>query len=117
MKKILFLIGMLAALPALAQDCRWGVDHKHPSCYGYYQVQHRYHHGRPVIVQRNSDWVGPAIVTVIGGAVIADIITRNRNETVVVQQPPVIQQTQQCSPWIETQNPDGSITRTRTCNQ
>jgi len=34
------------------------------------------------------------------------------------QQPVVVQpQNQSCSPWTETQNPDGTITRTRTCTQ
>lgn len=117
MKKILILVSMLIAIPAFAQDCRRGVDHKHPSCFGYYQTQHRHHHGRPVIVHRSTDWIGPAVVTAISGAVIADIITRNRNETVVIQQPSVMQQPPQCTPWVETQNPNGTVTRTRTCSQ
>ena len=36
---------------------------------------------------------------------------------VVVQQPTVTVQPVNCSPWTETQNPDGTITRTRTCAQ
>jgi hypothetical protein len=32
---------------------------------------------------------------------------------IVVQNPPVQMQT--CTPWTETQHPDGNITRTRTC--
>lgn len=122
MKKLMaaFIMLVSSGYSVAGLDCRFGVDHKHPACYGYYQVQHRHYnhyHNRPVVVHRHNDWVGPAIVTVIGGAVIADIITRNRNETVVVQQPQVIQQTQTCGPWIETQNVDGSITRTRSCTQ
>jgi hypothetical protein len=35
---------------------------------------------------------------------------------VVIQQQPVIQ-SQNCTPWTETQHPDGTITRTRTCQQ
>lgn len=119
MKKIIATVMLITAstIAFAGLDCRSGVDHKHPSCYGLYQVQHR-HHGHPVIVQQR-DWVGPAIVTVIGGAVIADVISRNRRETVVVQQPQpqVVQQTQTCSAWTETQNPDGTITRSRTCSQ
>jgi hypothetical protein len=61
------------------------------------------------------NWIVPAI---IGGAVV---YTATRPETVVVQQPPVViqptQTPQTCSPWTETQNPDGTITRTRTCTQ
>jgi hypothetical protein len=63
-------------------------------------------------------WVAPAI---IGGAVVYGV---TRPETVIVQQPPivvqnppVIVQNQNCTPWTETQNPDGTITRTRTCAQ
>ena len=119
MKKIIATVMLITAstFAFAGLDCRSGVDHKHPACYGLYQVQHR-HHGHPVIVQQR-DWVGPAIVTVIGGAVIADVISRNRRETVVVQQPQpqVVQQTQTCSAWTETQNPDGTITRSRTCSQ
>jgi hypothetical protein len=65
-------------------------------------------------------WVAP---TVIGGVIGYEIA---RNQTpVVVQQPPVViqnppvvvQQNQNCSPWTEIQNLDGTITRTRTCTQ
>ena len=61
-------------------------------------------------------WVAPAV---IGGVIGYEI---SRNQPVVVQpqpvivQPPVVQQ-QNCSPWTEVQNPDGTITRTRTCSQ
>lgn len=118
MKKIVATAMLITAstFASAGLDCRSGVDHKHPACYGMYKVQHR-HHGHPVIVQRDNDWVGPAIVTIIGSAVVADVISRNRKETVIVQQPAVVQQTQTCSAWTETQNPDGTITRSRTCSQ
>ena len=59
------------------------------------------------------NWVAPAVV----GGVIGYEITR---PPVVVQQPVVIQQNQvitdtNCSPWTQIQNPDGTITTTRTC--
>ena len=64
------------------------------------------------------------IPTVIGGAIVYEAA---RQQPVYVQQQPVIIQQQQpvvvqpqnqsCSPWTETQNPDGTITRTRTCTQ
>jgi len=58
-------------------------------------------------------WVAPTII----GGVIGYEIARNQ-PPVVVPQPPVIVQTPQvCSPWTEVQNPDGTITRTRTCSQ
>ena len=66
---------------------------------------------------------GPVIGGAVAGAVLYDIY----NRPVVVQQPPVVvqqpqpvvvqQQPQNCTPWTETQTPDGKITRTRTCTQ
>jgi hypothetical protein len=118
MKKLITATMFITAstLAFAGLDCRSGVDHKHPACYGLYKSQHYHQHNHPVIIHRNNDWVGPAIVTVIGGAVIADVISRNRRETVVVQPQPTMQ-TQTCSVWTETQNSDGTITRTRTCSQ
>ena len=64
-------------------------------------------------------WVAPALI----GGVIGYEIARNQPPVVVQQPPAVVQQptvtTQpvNCSPWTETQNPDGTITRTRTCTQ
>jgi hypothetical protein len=65
-------------------------------------------------------WMVP---TIIGGAIVYEVA---RQQPVYVQQPVIIQQqqpvvvqpqNQSCSPWTETQNPDGTITRTRTCTQ
>lgn len=64
------------------------------------------------------NWAVPAII----GGVLAYEISRNQ-PPVIVQTPPVILQQQlpvaqpNCSPWTEIQNPDGTITRTRTCAQ
>ena len=95
MKKILFSLVLLAAMPAFAQ-------HYHHS-HGYWR------HGGG-----GWGWVAPAVV----GGVIVYEATR---PPVVVQQPPVIIQQPvpqpNCSPWTEIQNPDGTITRTRTCTQ
>lgn len=63
------------------------------------------------------NWVGP---TMIGG-IIGYEIARNQ-QTVIIQQPvpiatiPMVQ-VQTCTPWVEVQNSDGSITRTRTCSR
>jgi hypothetical protein len=66
------------------------------------------------------NWMVP---TIIGGAIVYEVA---RQQPVVVQQPVIVQPTQpvqtpapsqNCSPWTETQNPDGTITRTRTCAQ
>jgi hypothetical protein len=61
----------------------------------------------------NWNWVAPVVV---GGVIGYEIA---RPPTVVYQQPPVViqqpAQMQNCSPWTQVQNPDGSITTTRTC--
>ena len=80
-------------------------------------AQHHHYGHRPIHHQRHwhphYGWVVPAIV---GGAVVYSV---TRPDPVVVQQPPVVvpQTAANCTPWTETQNPDGTITRTRTCTQ
>lgn len=75
------------------------------------------HHGywRPY---NNNGWIWVA-PTVIGGVIGYEIA--KQQPPVIVQQPaPVIIQQQAgpvCSPWTEVQNPDNTITRTRTCTQ
>jgi hypothetical protein len=77
-----------------------------------------HHHGHGHWRHGGGDrwyWMAPLIV---GGAVVYEA-TRPQvvvQQPVIVQQPPV-QANQNCSPWAETQNPDGTITRTRTCVQ
>ena len=62
-------------------------------------------------------WVAP---TIIGGVIGYELARQQPQPPVVVQQPVVVQPVPQlpaCSPWTEIQNSDGTITRTRTCNQ
>ena len=79
------------------------------------------HHGGGYYRGGGWGW-GPVLGGALAGAVNYDIY----NRPVVVQQPPVViqqqqpvmvQQNQNCTPWTETQNSDGTITRTRTCSQ
>jgi hypothetical protein len=100
MKKLSAIVLLsLASVPAMAQHYH---GHSH-----YY----RHYHG-------SGGWehvLGGAIL----GAVIYDIYNRPvvvQQPQVVVQNPPVIVQ-QNCTPWTETRYPDGTVTRTRTCNQ
>ncbi len=55
-------------------------------------------------------WVVPVIV---GGAIIYEATRQPPPQTIIIQQPVE----PNCSPWTEIQNPDGTITRTRTCNK
>lgn len=101
MKKILAVALMLVSTATFAQH-------------------HGYHNHYYNNYYRGSNW-GPILGGAIAGAVIYDIYNRPVIQTVpqvIVQQPSVYAQPfQQCTPWIEQQNIDGTITRTRTCNQ
>lgn len=82
-------------------------------------AQH-HHHGHGYWRHGGGDrwyWMAPLIV---GGAVVYEATRPHvvvQQPPVIVQQPPVVQPGQNCSPWTETQNADGTITRTRTCTQ
>ena len=109
MKKLLLVaVTLMVSNMAFAQDCRWGLDHRHHNCGPRWEP-------RTVIVERN-DWIAPLIIGGIAGAVIAN---QNQPQPVVVQQPQtVIVQTQTvCTAWKEIQQPDGQIYRERTCTK
>ena len=98
MRKLILALALFASVPAFAQ---------HHHGHGYWRPAYG----------GGWNWVVPAIV---GGAIVYE----TTRPPVVIQQPqPVIIQQNKvvndstCSPWTETQNPDGTITRTRTCNQ
>jgi hypothetical protein len=64
-------------------------------------------------------WVAPAV---IGGALVYSVTrppvyVQPAPQPVVIQQQPVIVQGQNCSPWTQVMNPDGTVTTTRTCTQ
>lgn len=75
---------------------------------------HWHHRGGP------SPWIWVA-PTIIGGVVGYEIARSQQpvvvQPPVVIQQPPVVIQAQNCGPWTQVQNPDGTITTTRTCTQ
>lgn len=94
MKKILITCLLVASTSAFAHGPHGYWRHNHGGGWG---------------------WVAPVIV----GGVIGYEIGR---PPVVVQQPPVVippvvVQQQNCSPWTEIKNPDGTVTVTRTCTQ
>ena len=99
MKKILLALSLLALTStAMAQ---------------HYHGHGVYHHGHGPRVIYRDNWIAPAVGALIIGAAINEAHNRH-TQTVVIQNPPA-QIGQICTPWTETQNPDGSITRTRTC--
>lgn len=102
MKRFILILALCAtSVPALAQHGHYRPYHHH----------HRHYSG--------GGWVAPLIL----GGVVGYAITRN-NEPAVVQPAPVIVQPQAlpqanpyCGPWVEVQQPDGTIVRQRTCTQ
>jgi hypothetical protein len=112
MRKIVLALALLTSVPAMAQYATMSPHPGYRAQYGHHGHWHRGGNGWM--------WIAP---TVIGG-VIGYEIARNQ-PPVIVQQPPVIIQqpgqvygtSQNCTPWTETQNADGTITRTRTCAQ
>lgn len=96
MKKIITFLLLFGSVSAFAQG------------HGYHHGYHGHHH-------HSYNWVSPLIV----GGVIGYAL--NRPQTVYVQPTPYVTtiptiQVQNCTPWIEVQNPDGTISRTRTCS-
>jgi hypothetical protein len=71
------------------------------------------HHGHWEHRGGGWGWVAPVVI----GGVIGYEIAQPRPPVVISQQPPVIIQQQNCSPWTEIRNPDGTVTVTRTCTQ
>lgn len=106
MKKILALLLLTLSASAMAQF--HGHGHGHGFKQGHWA---RGGHGGWV-------WMVPAV---IGGAIIYE--AAKQQPQVIIQQQPVVvppqpvQPAQNCSPWTEVQNPDGTVTRTRTCMQ
>ena len=102
MKKILLALSLVVCSSASAHG---------PYGYGY----HGYYRGGPGW----GWWAGPLVTGVIGyeiGRQQQPVVVQQ--QPVIVQQPSVVYQPKEtCGPWTETQQPDGTITRTRTCTQ
>jgi len=96
MKKLFITLALACAvLPALAQ---------------HHGFRHHGHYRGPGV----GWWVAPVVIGAIGYEL-------GRQQTVVVQQPVIIQnppiftQQENCTPWKEIQTSDGKIYRERTC--
>ena len=79
--------------------------------WGHYGYRGGYYHGGW------GGWVAPAVVGGVIGYTIARPPVYQQPAPVIIQQQPVIVQSQSCSPWTQIQNPDGTVTMTRTCTQ
>jgi len=78
-------------------------------------AQH-HHHGYWRPANGGWNWVAPVIVGgVIGYEIARPPVIVQQPPVVVQPAPPVVMQGQNCSPWTQIQNPDGSMTYTRTC--
>lgn len=97
MKKFLAILLLAVTVPAMAQ---------------HYHHHHHGHHGHWARHDGGWGWVAPMV---IGGAVV--YAATRPAQPVIVQQtpPPVVYQQQNCSPWTQIQNADGTTTMTRTC--
>ena len=97
MKKILAIALLAVTLPALAHG---------PHGYWRHGGDSRWY------------WMAPIIV---GGAVAYEVnrppVYVQPAPPVIIQQTPAVVQGQNCSPWTQVQNPDGTLTTTRTCTQ
>ena len=71
------------------------------------------HHSHRIVYRDN--WIAPAVGALIIGAAINEAHNRHTQTVVIQNSQPLPGQV--CTPWTETQNSDGTITRTRTCNQ
>ena len=97
MKRLLLSLALISAsVPVLAHGP-----------HGYWRPHH----------SNSWGWGAPVIVGGVIGYELGRPPVVVQQPPVVVQQPPIIVQQQNCSPWTEIRNSDGSVTVTRTCTQ
>lgn len=109
MKKLFTLLALLGISASVLANGYHPFHYKQPQ----FRMQHHHHHGhwRPAH-HGGWEWVVPMAI----GGIIVWQATRPPEPQVVIQQQQVIVESN-CSPWTETQNPDGTVTRTRTCSK
>ena len=100
MKKLLLAIILtLVSISALADGRHRGPVRYHERGHWEY-LHHDRHHS-------SWQWVVP---TIIGGIIVYEAM---QPRTIVIEK----EVEPNCSPWAEIENPDGTITRTRTCRK
>ena len=115
MKKI--LAGLLfTAMVAPAMAHHGGPHHGHHVRPGHHYNHHYNHHRRHW--HHDHRWVAPLII----GGVATYALTRPapgiiQETPVIVEQPIDVIPGTNCTPWRETQQPDGTIVRERTCSR
>jgi hypothetical protein len=118
MKKL--LLSALIGLTALAGTAHADPHNRYGYAGGYYGYPGGYNHHRGTGYGYNGyhshgdDWIAPAI---IGGVIGYAINQASQPRVVYTQQPQVVYQTPYCTPWTETVDQYGTVTRTRTCTQ
>jgi len=122
---IFAVIGLTIALPAVAQHNHHGLKplvHKvqpHPRVVHNHHF-HRHHAQRHWHPHHGWIWVVP---TVIGGAVVYDIIRRHNDtapiitEEVVRPAPVAPTKVVECTEWREIEGHDGKVYRERSCKE
>lgn len=113
MKKLALAIALLttatvASAHGWERGPGYGYHYGHGG-YGGYGYHEHYHGG--------ANWVAPALIGGIIGYELSQPRTVYVQPPVVYQQPQVVYpgNSQYCSPWTETVDQYGAVTRTRTC--
>jgi len=98
---------ILAALLLLAVVGTANAQWHHP--HGHFGYRGGYYGG---------GWVAPVIIGGVIGYELSRPVVVQQQPVIVHNPPTVVYQSQpNCTLWTETQNSDGTITRTRTCSQ
>ena len=112
MKKLALALALLTTA-TVASAHGWEHGGYRGGYYGGYHHYENHYHGN------SMNWVAPALI----GGIIGYELSQPR--TVYVQppvvynynQPQVVYQNSYCTPWTETVDQYGTVTRTRTCTQ
>lgn len=115
-----FVCGIFVAL-AFATPVMAHHTHSHRS--EVQNIEHHHYYARPPIyrqpprvIYRNNDWVGPAIITGIGTAIIVDQMNRrNERAPIIVEEVVVPAPKVTCHEWREIIEEDGRTYRERIC--